>query len=296
MRFAFNHEVLDIHDILGSEQITDLWKSIRVYSFHRRSWLSSNEDYAVHQISRADTKAYQIELVLLHNEGSHWLELSDKEMTFACLLPGDESEGTPIYLLEIELNGVEIIRLNASLSVENELLLGRMAMLWEKYSDFDIVEAVENLDVKMAEEAIYSKCQSPLAATVAGIILLRAHRLDLLRNWLRNLANWFPKRPDGLVLWVEQLLQQSSDSNSAEIVDYLLKLHDRGLPQTSEAFGYAIRQVEEVLRFDNLSPSQKRDLKSLQQKLHQALPFFRTGGLFSTFAGRKGELYPVLLV
>jgi hypothetical protein len=253
------------------------------------------------KISRAGTRAYQIELVLRHNQGSHWLEISDKEMTFACLLPGDESQGipaTPLYLLELELDGDRIIRLNASLSPDNEEFLGEMAKLWEKYQDVSITEAVEALDVRKAEEALFEKLQSPLAATVAGLILVRAHRLDLLHTWLRNLANWFPDRPDGPVLWVEQLLQQSSDSNSAvtaDYVDYIWKLCDRGLPQTAEAFGYAVRQVEVVLWLDDLSPTQKRDLELLQQKLHQALPFFRTGGLFSTFAGRKGELSPNLV-
>lgn len=298
MRFNFDNEVLDIHDVFGSEQVTDIWQSVRVYSFKRRSWLPSGEDYAVHQIRRADTKAYQVEFVLLHNEGSHWLELSDGEMTFACLLSGDESHGvhqTPLYSLEIELSGDRIIRLSANLSPDNEAFLGEMARLWEKYRDISVVEAVENIDMRRAEEALFGKHQSPLAATVAGIILLRAHRLDLLRDWLRNLTNFFPDRPDAPVLWVEQLLQQPSEQNlSAEVVDYLLKLSDRGLPQTTEAFGYAVRQVETVLRSEGLDISQKEKLESLQQKLRQALPFFRTGGLFSVFVGGKGKISPTL--
>lgn len=297
MRFNFDNEVLDIHDVFGSEQVTDIWQSVRVYSFKRRSWLPSGEDYAVRQIRRADTKAYQVEFVLLHNEGSHWLELSDGEMTFACLLPGDTPHSAPLYSLEIELSGDRIIRLSANLSPDNEAFLGEMARLWEKYRDISVVEAVENMDMGRAKEALFGKHQSPLAATVAGIILLRAHRLDLLRDWLRNLTNFFPDRPDAPVLWVEQLLQQPSNQNSsADVVSYLLKLSDRGLPQTAEAFGYAVRQVEAVLQSEGLDISQTRELESLQQKLRQALPFFRTGGLFSTFVGARGKISPSLVM
>lgn len=90
-------------------------------------------------------------------------------------------------------------------------------------------------------------------------------------------------------------MQQSVETNSQEIVDSLLMLGDRGLPQTSEGFGYAVKQVEAVLRFTQLNDAQREQLEQLQQRFQKALPCFRTGGLFSTFAGRKGELSPELV-
>jgi hypothetical protein len=65
-------------------------------------------------------------------------------------------------------------------------------------------EAFEKSDL---EQMVRLKLESPLAATVASLILLRTNRLPLLYDWARHLANWFETRPDDAALWAEQVMR-----------------------------------------------------------------------------------------
>ena len=138
---------------------------------------------------------------------------------------------------------------------------------------------------------------SPLAATIAGIMLLRAHRVDLTHDWLYNLANWFRDRPDGPVLLVEYLMQKTSTGvPPGEAIGWLLKVPQRGLPQTTETFGYVDRQVKSILAIPALDPNQQSQLLGFQQRLNEARRFFRPGGLFTVFsATNDGILTPQLV-
>jgi len=99
--------------------------------------------------------------------------------------------------------------------------------MWEKYSSDNAVAAADEMDALFLEEVLRGKRESPLAATIAGLVLLRARRWDKLHDWLRNLANWFPHLPDGPVLWVEQLMRQPKGSpKQVEPIDLSQQIGD----------------------------------------------------------------------
>lgn len=291
------------HEVFGSEAVTGILSGAKVYSLKTRRWLRGERSYFVHSVERSyRERTYRIVLSVPHSQGSHWLELNDGTMTFACVLP-DDIGATPRYLLEINLGNsptkkglLPITRLEASLALENIGLLGRAAKLWQKYRTVNAAAAADAVAMKLAEEALRRKIESPLAATVAAIILLRTHRRDMLHGWLKNLANWFPEIPDGPVLCNEQILRDMDiGTKTKELIKHLLELRKRGLPHTAEGLSYAANQIEDFLEAEDLTAYQKARLRPLHQQLRETVRYFRVGGLFSVFAGKSRAITPKLI-
>jgi hypothetical protein len=112
------------------------------------------------------------------------------------------------------------------------------------YAAETMVPAAEKM-VPWAEQAegmLMGKIYDPYSATVAAYLLLRLERFDLMRDWARNLANWFPFLADGCVIWAWQNIRERE--NYAEAEEYLLKAAERGLPLHTEG----LRLLSEGLR------------------------------------------------
>jgi hypothetical protein len=183
---------------------------------------------------------------------------------------------------------VTVSRLEATLARSNTGALGEAARLWERYRTADVTEAISHIDLDALRGTVRGKEQSPLAATVAALVLLRANRLDLIGDWLVNLADGFPLLPDGAVLRAEQLMRQPSDRALAvpAAAASLCRLEERGLPVTGEAMSYAASLAERLGRSADLVPSENRDrLDRVRERIADALVYFRPGGLFTAYAG-----------
>ncbi len=81
---------------------------------------------------------------------------------------------------------------------------------------------------EQAEDRLQSKMRDPYAAAVAAYLLLRLERYDLMHDWAKNLADWFPEISDGCVIWAIQVLRQRQEIDEA--TEYLLKAAERGWP------------------------------------------------------------------
>jgi hypothetical protein len=254
------------------------------------------------------------------------LQLTDRlNRTYACVLPGDRL-ARPRYLLELELASSDspgdprpLLRMEASLALANQGPLQDAAFLWQLYEHVSAREAADAPEMRRLAEMLRTGVDSQLAAVVAGLVLIRLRRWPLLHLGLYDLAHRYAHLADGPVLWVEQLLGQSTrdllaaaadDSfmaaqaasegkgmgRSRPIIDYLLALDQHGLPITSEALSYAARQAPMFLHHaEGLTSSQRHALVAVQSRLHGALRFFRSGGLFAIFAGPAEEIHPGLV-
>lgn len=280
------------HDIFGSETMAALWESVRVYSLDRGEWLPFDNDVVLHGVQRDDsTRAFRLTFSVVGSGGDHWLQFEDLDRRFACLLPGDVG-ATPRYTLEMtreyQDNGPpRVSQLTAGLSLLNEEALHRAAALWERYTRANLGEALDAQFNRVAQGV----GSSPLAATVIGLVLLRARRVDLLDTWLGDAAYPFAADPDVQVLRTEQLLTRTAQlPYPREVFTRLLAVRERGLPRTAEAFGYAVQQVSDVLRYGQPEADQEVQLLDLHDRLAAGSRFFRAGGLFSVFADSTGQL------
>ena len=212
---------------------------------------------------------------------------------------------SPRYLLEFDVTFEEhsarrFRNVQASLALDNPDLLNSAAQLWQRYRTADVGEAVEAFEASVLEQMVQQKLDSPLAATVASLILLRANRLPLLHDWVRNLANWFESRPDGAALWAEQVMRQQPRGVEAALTEaatYLIQLLWRGLPHTSEGFAYAARLCDTLRRLGKHLPNDVLTrLEQLGEHFQTALVSFSPGGLFTAYSGFVPQTDPTTLL
>lgn len=295
----------DVHTFFGSEQITGLWMNrARVFDFERMEWLTKGVDIQVAESRRSeDNTALQFNLTIpgAQTGRTYWLQIEDSVQAQAFVLPMDRS-GLSVFRVEMDFqfNPPVIKRFDVSLSPDNPNFLGKTAMLWDIYNEESAHEALRQVQqifevhADALEDLLLNKVLSPLAATVAGTILVRARRWDKLHNWLRNLANLAPEIPDGAVLWAEQCLRQPDSPSHNEALSYFLRLRSSSLPFLAEPTGYALRQAEDFLK-DPAFEASRDQIKGIHKRLMRAVGMFRPGGLFATFAGPAAALNPLIL-
>lgn len=171
--------------------------------------------------------------------------------------------------------GEGVIRV--SLATESELADSIGAYLLR--GNYDAAKSMAQI-VDGAYFALAAKRQDPVAATVAAYLLLRLERFDLLHDWARNLANWFPQMSDGAIIWACQLLAQGKEWDEA--AKYLRMAADRELPIYTEG----LRLLVEAS--DRLEGPESLALRRLTERAGQVnwnSPF--TAGFFADNTSRE---------
>ena len=323
----------EMHDVFGSEVVSEMWEKAALIPL---AGATPNDNrppsYTITEVERgSDGLSWRVELTV-DALGPHWLELRLGTERFACVLPDDLS-GRPIYELEfLREHGTGLLRFEVGLSEKNRDFLGDAARLAQRYKRATFGDAPSVSDARQLMEIVMYKTQSPLAATIAALVLTRTPRTTLPLDWLRNLAGTgphlihesFARRPDGPVLLVEHLLRETGKTTRAanpsaqgtralplrtthpvlgeEIVSALLSLETRGLPHTGDALTYLMRQLGELLSCGiGASPDGKsedddrRRLEQLRDRVTAAMPVYRSGGLFAAFIGTSSSVSPSLI-
>jgi hypothetical protein len=268
----------------------------------------------------------QVQLRIAHRDTvGHLLTIKDTHgQQFGCVLPSDtivERRDGPIYQLEIDVGETDagresFIRFAASLSPKNPDQLGTAARTWERLRALDpaaaadlikqsdataVIEEVSRVRDKerarfqgppeeffhRVEDVLARKVESPLAAAVAGLVLLKANRFDLMHDWARNVGNWFPWLPDGVVLWTEQCRRMASGKLDPQLVSWFVtNLSERSLPFTSDCFGLAADILRDVLRGRiGTNEAVLHDARLLNARFDAVMDSLRDDALFCTYAG-----------
>ncbi|HEY8130078.1 MAG TPA: hypothetical protein VIF39_15430 [Hyphomicrobium sp.] len=208
-----------LHAIFGAESVTYPWlDKLQIVG------LSTHQSFGYEAIEIISS-AQAVKTPYLHRLQLHFRVAADdavghvltieneRQRRFCCVLPTDVDK--TIFQLEIDVEDGDYINFAAYLSPHNVGTTGRIAAAWEQLRARDPLAAVQRLEVshtaetlaqvfRDGEEALRLKLRAPLAATVATVLLLKGNQLDRMHDWARNLANWFPTIPDGVVLWTEQ--------------------------------------------------------------------------------------------
>ena len=277
--------------VFGTRPVTELWtRQARWLSLSSRTEPAAGR-LRLERVERDPAaRSFRIHVQGDAEPRGWWLQVGSGEDTHGLLLP---SIGEPVgYRIEAEISTVRgqagFQRLEATLARGNTGALGEAARLWERYRTADAEAAIGALDLDALRDAVLGKARSPLAAAVAALVLMRADRLDLIHDWLQNLADWFPLLPDGAVLWAEQLMRRQTDRAEAvaESAESLCRLDERGLPFTSEGLSWAASLAERLGRAGDLVPSQLHDrLGRVRAHIDDAMVYLRPGGLFAAYAG-----------
>ncbi len=286
------------HHVFGSEYMTGMWTTgARLFDVQRRQWRLSGDAFVIEQVTRdPEVRSSRITFRIQDAvpQRLYWIELSDGGRRFGCFVMED-LPGSVLFRVDLETEvNVEnherrLTRFDVSYSEQNSSRAGQAARMWDEYeqeSATAAANAMPDLVADALEGFLREKKAHPVSAAVAGLILLRARRYEKLHDWLRNLANWYPEISDGPVLWAQQCMDQPGSRQAAiDVLPYVLRLEKGPLPIFGESFSFAARQVRAFLALDDLSPAERASLQAIQSRLDETLRWYRTGGLFATFAG-----------
>ena len=100
-----------------------------------------------------------------------------------------------------------------------------------------------NTLLKEAKHYLFGKTINPFSAAAGGIVLVADRRWrgtgeerdPNWRNWIRNLANWFPWLPDGRILHAWMFLLGGTKRDMTEARKHLLHAAGLGLPAYTES-------------------------------------------------------------
>lgn len=299
----FNH----FHSILGSEAITLPWMdSLRV------TGLSSGaqaHDWRAIEI-RSAAQAHQmkdIHRVQLHvrlntfDPIGHLVTITDLTgRQLGCVLPFDGPDNDTLYQLEIDSEhaGGRFIRFAAYISPASAGPAGDVAIAWNRLRALDAVEAANWLDngvlneARRAEFVLSEKSKSPVGAAVASVLLLKGNQFDMLHDWPRNLGNWFPWIPDGVVLWTEQCRRMARVKalEPSLIPWFVRELSWRSLPFTADAMGSAANIVDDIMHGRIKTDDRTQETAAtLAKRIDTITPYFRDDGMFCAYAAWPDE-------
>jgi hypothetical protein len=303
-----------LHGILGSEAITFPWlDSLRVTGLLTRD---SADHTAVEILSSAQApKTAELHRVQIYfrlaaeDPVGHVMTIMDNQgRRFCCVLPADKDKRT--FQLEIDIERGAFIRVATYLSPRNEGPTGLVARAWEQMRARDPRAAAQQLDstgttakleeaFRQGEQVLTEKLRAPLAAAVASVLLLKGNRFDRMHDWARNVGNWFPWIPDGVVLWTEQRRRMAAGQPlEPDLIPWFVReLSRRSLPFTADGFGLAADIVSDIVRGRLKTDDVTRDAaRSLDARIDAALPYFRDTGLFCTFAGWPDDWDPAAVL
>ena len=285
-----------------------LWDGAEFFDMEGGS-LGSPEAYAVLHHASEDEVGRSVRIEFSPREpGRCWLRIPHGDGAVGFLLPADPSQ-PPVFRLDmaVERDGSGgrpgVLPAVMDLALTGQMPLGYAAELWATFRDDDPGAVLEQVDFDLLEELMREKFQSPLAASVAGTVLLRTGQLGRLHDWARNLANFFPAWPEGPVLWAKQLEEQAGevrrwgrDRTSFEVrgredpLRWVAELDRRGLPALSELVSILSVVLEtHAGRIDGLGGEEGEAVARVRDRLRAALRLFRPGGLFAAFASEDPE-------
>lgn len=279
------------HELFGHEDVTDIWSErMKLCAIRDRRNLSL-DDLILHNVTMAqDGTGGRVELsVRAEDPTGFWLQLHDATGSpFAAVLPTDKGESST-YLIEFAVSNAgnghtEIKHFSATLARNNSEPLVQAVNIWRRYQAADLAGAIDEFEASQLKDIVREKIDSPLAATIAALVLLRANRIELLRDWLSNLSDWFPGMTDPPVLRACQLARTGLQQLSAlhDVVNLFLQLEARGLCCTAEGLAYAASLADQLLTLKEWIDV--RAVARVKDRLSKALAYFRPGGLFVTFS------------
>ncbi|MGO8503796.1 caspase family protein [Rhizobium leguminosarum] len=289
-----------LHELFGSEAITYPWfDTLKVNCLSSGTSLNQAgvNIFAVRHAAQTQ-ELHRIQVHLEMSDGDpvgYLLEMTDPSgRKVGCMLAGDTT--SPKYQIEVDAGesstgGTSFLRFAGFLSANQLGPLGKAARMWDKMRALSATEAAKQMRRRGfaadVERMLEYKMDSPLAATVGAMILLKANRLDLMHDWTRNLANWFPTLSDGVVLWVEQCRRTAMNGKLDErLLEWFVEeMSTRSLPSTADCFGIAADLLLDIQRGRlRVEKKTSRKAAAIAERFDAVMPYFRETGLFCSYA------------
>ena len=288
----------------GHEYASDVWSTGGVAMHSLVDGTRLADGATVIQVSRDEPSSIvHVDLalearlggVLLVFEGANYVQRE----RLAVALPTDEYERVPVRLT-IGIASTEPGRPFKIQSLSARLGPGpwneHYAYLWDLTRQArlsSLIQAAGRADPVRLQRAVEDKVQSQTAAVAGMLLLSRAGQIGKVKDWPRNLMQWFPKVPDGAVLWADALSDgrargappsQDVADPAKEIAASLAALIERGVPFFADSLDIADRLVRQSLRGD-LEPERRRQLEQVAHAMNRIFEIAMPAGDFVVLYG-----------
>jgi hypothetical protein len=285
------------HGYFGHEYASGFWEDFQLYALSDRRPLSDDKA-EVHRVTRdVESTIVRVDMELSPEYGGILAAFAGMARGLQALpLPTDEEGRVPIRLT-LTFDRHSLLR------VEGQLGPSKLAFydyLWKlcriaKFASFaDAAKQAEKVDWRELRMVVEYKRMATTAAIAGAIILACGGKIRMVKDWTRNLMNWFPNVPDGAVLWVESLRAAIAAGEKkpfgvsdplGEMVDALESLERRGVP----FFVDVIDLLDSQLRYldglsGDLSNSQLSSLATVRRMTNRVFQVACPSGHFLMLA------------
>jgi hypothetical protein len=294
----------EAHRRFGHEYASLVWVNGRAELYSLEDRQPCPDGATIHRVKRnEDSSIIQVDLALEPRSGGVLLVFQDSTFVererLAMKLPTDCNEKVPIRLtLTIERAGAK-----AFPKLQN--IEGRLGPCdWNKHYDYlwglsreadlgSLRKAAERADTNQLKEAAYQKLQAETAATAGMLLLAEAGTIAEVKDWPRNLMEWFPLIPDGAVLWAQALRDAFTREGGQpygvaypieEMLAALEVVSKRGVPFFAESLELADSMVRYLRRAD-LTSAQRERLNTVAQWIDRAMTVTVPSGHFLLVPG-----------
>jgi hypothetical protein len=287
-----------MHEVFGHETVTEAWlANLMILDVETGEPLGRDVRLLRSQRREAgDTVHAFIDVAVGNGAGrAVWLQVGDSSRGIRGVAVPRDLDGPIPLRLDVALQQAgpvwQVATLSARLAPPEELdydVREVWAPLWEAQRDElfgGLGGAVRNVELLGHERSVFrralrEKMESPVAAAVGAIVLLRGGALSLLEDWPRNLANWFPWLAEGPILWAETVLRRARGGDpGGEALTYFRELGRRGPPLLNPVVQMAAQQA---LRFRTLGKDDDLLTRALAA-MDDAGTYLVPEGLFATF-------------
>lgn len=293
------------HDVLGSEQITEIWETFQVFHIQNKQWITPDRAYKFTTTSLAESNEALVFTgtfsIPAYSQQGYCLKLRDYQNAFMVLIPGNYSpimgeRKPPLFNIILTVASGAIIDVQVTLSSKSSGLLKEAASIWQRYSISGLRDATDEID-RLAVDLLSEKAEDPLAALISAIVLMHSKGFSpdafmsngepwVKENWLRNLSKYFFRNStDAHILWMEQCFRHNQIDDALEALNICAEMP---LPATSECFSYAL------LRTQSIQDDHK--IQNLHHRLTRAVPFSNFSSLFTVYKGPNHTVEPSLIL
>ena len=308
---ALRRDFDEIHRRFGHEYASYPWRDGMALYALRDGQRIEADGSIVRDVQRNEPSSLvQLDLLLAPRSGGVLLVFEGAQFVqrerLAVALPTDVAGSVPIRL-SLAFGRVEPGDQPKLLSIEARLGPSdqnpHYQYLWELTREADLgslAQAAARAEPERLKLAVEDKVNGQTAAVAGMLLLARASRIGDVRDWTRNLMQWFPEIPDGAVLWAESLRSAMEQGDPTpfgvaapidEMASALLRLGQHGMPFFADSLELAERLLRHVLR--HLKDVEVRSaLLVIQQRLEHLFQTAMPSGHFIALAGLPRPAWP----
>ena len=243
----------------GHENVTTFFSAAELNEYDGQKWSGIPRSFT-DRITRIEGLGRDYRRVCFKTPDAtkwYWLRCENWSVEYGFLFPPSDREGEPAeYAIETSTQN-DRLEARAVLSPYNAAhFLATADELWRSYAAASPVDAYNRIfsqlqiptdQIDTAMVILYDKWESPIAATVGSMILLRGGGTREFGDWQENLAHRVAFSSDAAIFVLQRMIQTDTfnEAEAQRCVDDIVKL---GLPFTSEAFAYLANISDALLQ------------------------------------------------